>query len=121
MRITPRADQFQFIGDIYSAWNNGAANVVGVAPTGFGKTVCLGYLTEQHVGASCIIAHRQELVGQISLMLGRYGVRHNIIAADATRRAIAAAHVAEIGACFYTPSEAAEVAGVDTLGGADGV
>ena len=121
MRITPRADQFQFIGDIYSAWNNGAANVVGVAPTGFGKTVCLGYLTEQHVGASCIIAHRQELVGQISLMLGRYGVRHNIIAADATRRAIAAAHVAELGACFYTPSAPAAVAGVDTLVRADGL
>ena len=121
MRITPRADQFQFIGDIYSAWNNGAANVVGVAPTGFGKTVCLGYLTEQHVGASCIIAHRQELVGQISLMLGRYGVRHNIIAADATRRALAAAHVAELGACFYTPSAPAAVAGVDTLVRADGL
>ena len=54
-------------------------------------------------------------------MLGRYGVRHNIIAADATRRAIAAAHVAELGACFYTPSAPAAVAGVDTLVRADGL
>lgn len=115
MRITPRPDQFQFIGDIYQAWNQGAQNVVGVAATGFGKTVCLSYIVEQNVGASCVIAHRQELVGQISLMLARYGVRHNLIAAEATRRAIAAAHVAEVGACFYTPSSPATVASVDTL------
>jgi DNA repair protein RadD len=119
MKITPRPDQFQFIGDIHQQWNQGARNVVGVAATGFGKTVCLGYLTEQHPGASCVIAHRQELVGQISLMLARYGVRHNIIAADATKRAIAAAHVAELGACYYTPSAPAAVAGVDTLVRAD--
>lgn len=121
MRVIPRPDQFQFISDIHTAWNEGAANVAAVAATGFGKTVCMGYLTEQHIGASCIIAHRQELVGQISLMLARYGVRHNIIAADTTRRAIAAAHVAELGACYYTPSAPACVAGVDTLIRADGL
>lgn len=121
MKITPRPDQFQFIGDVHQAWNQGAQNVVGVASTGFGKTVCLGYLVEQHQGASCVVAHRQELVGQISMMLARYGVRHNIIAADATRRAIAAAHVAELGACYYTPSAPAAVAGIDTLVRADGL
>lgn len=119
MKIQPRPDQFRFIGDIHQAWNQGARNVVGVAATGFGKTVCLAWVVEQHPGASCVIAHRQELVGQISLMLARYGVRHNIIAADATRRAIAAAHVAEFGACFYTPSARCAVASVDTLVRAD--
>jgi DNA repair protein RadD len=121
MRITPRADQFQFIGDIYQAWNQGAQNVVGVAPTGFGKTVCLSQIVEGHPGASCLIAHRQELVGQISLMLGRYGVRHNLIAADPTRRAIAANHVAEFGQCFYTPSARCAVASIDTLVRAEGL
>lgn len=115
MRITPRADQWQFINDTYQAWNQGAVNVVGRADTGFGKTVCLGQLVEQNVGGSCVMAHRQELVGQISLMLGRYGIRHNIIAADATVRNIAAAHVAELGSCFYQPSAPVAVAGVDTL------
>lgn len=121
MKITPRADQFQFIGDIHQAWNQGAQNVVAVAATGFGKTVCLGWLHEAHQGGSCIIAHRQELVSQISMMLARYGVRHNIIAADATRRAIAAQHVAEFGACYYTPSAACAVAGIDTLVRAEGL
>lgn len=121
MKITPRADQFKFIGDIHQAWNQGAQNVVGVAATGFGKTVCLAWVVEQHPGASCAIAHRQELVGQISMMLARYGVRHNIIAADATRRAIAAAHVAEFGMCYYTPSARVAVASVDTLVRASGL
>lgn len=115
MKITPRADQWQFIGEVYQAWNQGAQNVVGRADTGFGKTVCLGQLVEQNQGGACVMAHRQELVGQISLMLGKYGIRHNIIAADATVRSIAAAHVAELGTCYYQPSAPVAVAGVDTL------
>lgn len=121
MKIQPRPDQWQFIGEIHQQWNQGARNVVGVASTGFGKTVCLSQIVEAHPGASCVIAHRQELVGQVSLMLARYGIRHNIIAADATRRAIAAAHVAEFGQCFYTPSAKCAVASVDTLVRADGL
>lgn len=115
MKYALRPDQNEFVGKIYAAWNSGAQNVVGVASTGFGKTVCLGHLVEQHPGASCVIAHRQELVGQISMTLAAYGIRHNIIAADATVRAIAALHVAEFGACYYTPSARCAVASVDTL------
>lgn len=115
MKIQPRPDQWQFINDIYQGWNQGAQHIVGVASTGFGKTVCLSQITEQNVGGTCIVAHRQELVSQISMMLARYGVRHNIIAAQATIRAIAAAHVAEFGQCFYTPSSLVGVASVDTL------
>lgn len=115
MKYTPRPDQFQFIGEIHEAWNQGAQNVLGRADTGFGKTVCLGYIVEQHPGASCVIAHRQELVGQLSMTLAKYGVRHNLIAADATVRAIAAAHVQELGASYYSPSARCAVASVDTL------
>ncbi len=115
MKITPRPDQWKFIGDIYQAWNQGAQNVVGRADTGFGKTVALSQIVEQNQGAACVMAHRQELVGQISMMLARYGLRHNIIAADNTRRDIAKAHVAEFGTCYYTPSAPVAVAGVDTL------
>lgn len=121
MKITPRPDQWQFIGDVYSAWQQGAQNVCGVAATGFGKTVCLAQIVEQHDGGSCIIAHRQELVGQISLMLARYGVRHNIVASDATTREIAKSHVSEFQACYYSPSARCAVASVDTLVRRDGL
>ena len=121
MKITPRRDQWDFMGRIHQQWNQGARAVVGVASTGFGKTVCIGQLTHDHPGASCIIAHRQELVSQISGTLARYGVRHNVIAAESTRRAIAAAHVAEHGVCYLTPSAKTAVASIDTLIRADGL
>ena len=65
-------------------WESGLKNILIVLPTGGGKTVCFSYLTSQHVGAACLIAHRSELVGQISLALARFGIRHRIIAADKT-------------------------------------
>ena len=115
MKYTLRNDQNQFVGDIYQQWNQGAKNVVGVASTGFGKTVCLGHIVEQHNDAGCVIAHRQELVSQISLTLAGYGVRHRIIAADNTVRAIAKLHLQEFGQCFHNPSAPYGVASVDTL------
>lgn len=115
MTITPRSDQFQFIGKIRQAWADGAQNVLARADTGFGKTVCLAHIHNEHPGASSIIAHRQELVGQLSITLARYGLRHNIIASDNTRRAIARAHVEEFGQCYYTPGARAAVASIDTL------
>lgn len=121
MKITPRPDQRQFIDEIHQAWHGGARNVVAVASTGFGKTVCLADIVERHDGWSCVIAHRQELVSQVSMMLARYGISHNIIAAESTRRAIAAAHVAEFGVCYYAPSAFCTVASVDTLVRAKGL
>lgn len=121
MTITPRPDQLKFIGDIHQAWNQGAQNVLAEASTGFGKTVCLSEIHSNHAGASAILAHRQELVGQLSLTLARYGLRHNIIAADTTKRAIARAHVEEFGQCYYTPGARAAVASVDTLVRAEGL
>jgi len=115
MKYTLRADQSQFVGEIYQQWGHGAKDVMGVASTGFGKTVCLGHMVEAHQGSSCVIAHRQELVSQISLTLAGYGVRHNIIAADATVRAIAAMHVTEYGQVFHNPNAKTAVASVDTL------
>lgn len=115
MTIILRDYQQKMVADIYQSWQQGAQNVLLRADTGAGKTATLAYIHNEHPGASCIIAHRQELVGQLSLTLARYGLRHNIIAADATRRAIARAHVEEFGQCFYTPGARCAVASVDTL------
>lgn len=115
MTITLRDYQITMVADVHQAWANGAQNVLLRADTGAGKTACLGYIHNEHPGASCIIAHRQELVGQLSLTLARYGLRHNIIASDSTRRAIARSHVEEFGQCYYTPGARAAIASVDTL------
>lgn len=101
--------------DIYAAWNAGAVNVLAVLPTGAGKTVTFSDIIHDHQGASCAIAHRQELVSQISLALARDSVRHRIIGPKNVVKLCVNIHMAEIGASYYDPSAPCAVAGVDTL------
>ncbi len=98
---------------VRTEWAAGARNVVMRLDTGGGKTVILAHLIGSQ--AAAVIAHRQELVGQLSLALARNGVRHDIIAPDAVRRAIARLHIDELGRSYYAPGAPCRVAGVDTL------
>jgi DNA repair protein RadD len=110
-----RPFQAKLKSDVFQAWNQGARNVLMRLDTGGGKTVTLADIVRDHNGASAVIAHRQELVGQLSLTIARYGVRHNVIAADATRRNIARLHVEELGYSLIDPGSRCVVASVDTL------
>lgn len=87
---------------------------MAVAPTGSGKTVIMGHIA-QKFPTGCAIAHRQELVGQISIALAREGMRHDIVAPKSVIRAIVQAHQEELGRTFYDPVSGWKVAGVDTL------
>jgi len=100
----------------YDAWQDPAVrNVLISMATGSGKTVLFGSILADHQGASCAIAHRQELVGQISMALGRFGVRHKIIGPTKVIKHIINEQVIELGASFYDPNAQCAVAGVDTL------
>ena len=116
-----REFQAKLKADVRAAWENGARNVLMRLDTGGGKTVTLADLVRENIGAAAVIAHRQELVGQLSLTLARYGVRHNIVASTATKRAIAKSHVEELGYCMFDPASSVVVASVDTLIKADGL
>lgn len=116
-----RPYQARLKADVHDAWAEGHDNVLMRLDTGGGKTVILSDIIQEHPGASAIIAHRSELVGQLSLALARNGVRHNVIAAKETRRAIAQEHMAELGRSFFDPGARAAVASVDTLIRADGL
>lgn len=101
--------------DIYNAWDQGFVNVLAVLPTGAGKTVLFSDIIHDHRGASCAIAHRQELVSQISLALARDKVRHRIIGPKSVVKLCVNLHMLEVGASYYDPSSTCAVAGVDTL------
>lgn len=90
-------------------------NVLVVLPTGAGKTVFFAHMVSQHSGAAVVIAHRQELVEQISMALARAGVRHRIVAPDDVIRAICSQHTADLGVCFYDANAPVGVAGVDSM------
>lgn len=103
---------------IYEAWNQGAVNVMPVAATGSGKTVLLSKVLYDEPGASIAIAHRQELVSQISIALARNGVRHRVVGAKKGSpliRVISALQVAELGYSFFDPNAKTGVGGVDTV------
>jgi DNA repair protein RadD len=101
--------------EIYQAWSQGAQNVLVQLDTGAGKTVLFTKILADHDGWSVAIAHRVELVSQISLTLARHGVRHNIIAPKAAIRNIIAIHMLELKRSYYDPQARCSVAGVDTL------
>jgi len=100
---------------IYAEWQTGNRNVLAVAPTGSGKTVLFSHVIRHNAGAVCAIAHRQELVSQISLALARDAVPHRIIGPKNVVKLCINIHLTEVRRSFYDPAAACAVAGVDTL------
>lgn len=101
---------------IYDAWDNqGADNVLGVLPTSGGKTATFSDIILDRDAPSCAIAHRQELVGQISTALARNGVRHRIIGPPKVIKLCVNLHMEEMGRSYFDPNSWHAVAGVDTL------
>ena len=111
-----RGYQQQGVTEIKQAWTQ-AQNVLYVLPTGGGKTRTFSHIVLDEAGYSCVMAHRRELITQISLSLARCGVRHRIIAPDNVIRHIIRLQMSdpEIGLSFYDPSARAGVASVDTI------
>lgn len=100
--------------NIHQAWKQ-YRNVLAVMPTGAGKTVSFTRILKEYTGDSIAIAHRQELVAQMSLTLAKRGVKHNIIAPNNVVRTICKIHADELRDCFYSPNARTYVAGVNTL------
>jgi superfamily II DNA or RNA helicase len=86
-----------------------------VLSTGLGKTVLLSQVIKDHQGLSCVMAHRQELVSQLSMSLARFEVMHRIIAPKNVIASIVREHQIEFGRTYYNANAPAAVAGVNTL------
>jgi DNA repair protein RadD len=68
-------------------------------PTGGGKTVCFSYLTERLLTANlrvALLAHREELLEQISGTLTQFNARHGVLGAGASYDRQLRAHVASV-------------------------
>ncbi len=115
MNVTLRPYQKKIILEIQAAWSSGLANLCMVLPTGAGKTTTMANIVSQEKGAVCIIVHRQELVGQISLALAENGIHHNIIAPIKVIKMIVGLHIRYFNKSFYNCDSHIAVAGVDTI------
>lgn len=112
---TLRSYQRTLLNDCQAAWADGSKVVMPVLPTGGGKTVVIGQAIAEHDGDGFAMAHRAELVGQISVALGRSEIKHTIVASDAVRRSIQMAHHEEFGRSWIDPRADWHVGSVDTV------
>lgn len=105
---------------IFTSWNEpNVSNVMAVLPTGGGKTVLMGDVIAKMNRPTCAIAHRQELVSQVSLALNREGIHHGIVAPRTTQQQIIRLHHETHGYSRYSSRSDVRVAGVDSLRDAD--
>lgn len=116
--IILRQDQWQMKCDTYSEWNNGARVVLNVLPTGGGKSIIISDIVNDKfmLGAQqAVIAHRNELVSQMSMHIARRGIKHRIIGSKSTVSGIINEHREEFGRSLVNPDAYTAVVGIDTL------
>lgn len=113
-----RPYQQKLKSDIYQSWGNGARHTLAVLPTGGGKSVVVQDIAKDVDNAGevqAIIAHRNELVAQMSGHIARAGIMHRLIAPQKAITQITRQHREEFGRSFVSPNARAAVVGVDTL------
>lgn len=76
--------QQQAVGNIRATLKSGARAPLLVLPTGGGKTVVFTFIAKGAAakGGALLLAHRKELVSQISAALERWDVPHGVVAPD---------------------------------------
>lgn len=116
--IILRPDQAVLKAKIYRSWELGARNVLAVLPTGGGKSiVATDIILDGHREGmtEVIMAHRNELVGQMSMHVAMRGIPHRIIGSKKTVSAIVQDHRAEFGRSFINPDARCAVGSVQTI------
>ena len=113
MKLRPY--QNDLVTEIDHAWSSGHKNVLAVLATGGGKTVIFSTILARLTCACVAIAHRSELVTQMSLTLARNGVMHRVIGPASLNKACVHLHISELKRSFIDQTSRCAVASVDTL------
>ncbi|AHJ10741.1 putative helicase [Rhizobium phage vB_RglS_P106B] len=117
-QIILRPDQQQLKYDIYSGWQRGMRNMLASLATGGGKSIIVSDIVLDGDRAGMrqpVIAHRNELVSQMSHHVARRGIYHRIIGDEKIVKQIRASHREEFGQSFIHPTANCSVVGIDTL------
>lgn len=117
--IVLRPDQSKIIYETYENWNSGNRNVLIQQPTGGGKSVIMSSIVKQKSDLGynqVVIAHRTELVSQMSMHIARRKIKHRIIGPKNVISQINREHRNEFnGYSFINPDAKCAVGGVDTI------
>lgn len=119
MQFEQRQYQAELKAKIYHAWNElQKRNVLAVLPTGGGKTQVFASIVAEFCaqGLNCaVIAHRNELVAQMSTTIASRGVYHRVIGNNTLMPKVISRHRRKVGKSYIKPSAITAVVGVDTL------
>lgn len=110
-----RPYQNELIDAVFEAWEDDKNTVLVQSHTGSGKTVMLTSIVQQANVPTVIIAHRIELVSQLSLALARAEIQHNIVSPTAAITEIIELHLLNGPRHYFNPTAQVIVASVDTL------
>lgn len=110
-----RKTQMRTALEIEHAWAEGHLFVGVVAPTGWGKTVLFSYLISRESDYCMALAHRRELVLQMSVKLAANGVRHRIIGPNTLIKKAVQRHMKLYGRSFYDPNSRVVAASAQSI------
>ena len=115
---TLRPYQEKLVKDTYQQWDAGKQFVAMVSATGSGKSMTLTAIvrSERDRGQYVLVlAHRQELITQLSDTMGRMEIRHQIIAANKVVRFAAKQSMENHGVNYVDPTARVFVASVQSM------
>lgn len=113
-----RPYQKKLIHDVYAKWNAGKQYVVMVSSTGSGKSLTLTQLVKMERDRGqyvLVLAHRQELITQLSETMARMEIHHAIIAAQGAIKFATRLHMENYNHNFYDPNSRVIVASVQSM------
>lgn len=116
--ITLRPYQNEIVESIREAYRDGFKCPLLRLDTGGGKTIIFSFIVSETVnkgGSPWVLAHRRELIAQISLSLALFGVKHRVCANASTVRKIRIKHFKSFGKSFVDQTSNVLVGSVQTV------
>lgn len=101
--------------EIFNTWAAGVRNVCAVLPTGGGKTHVAAHIIKTLNTDTWVIAHRKEIITQISGAMARSEVPHKMVASDDTIKLAIRGNIRKYGKDWYDPSSKVVVSSINTL------
>lgn len=113
--MTLRYYQRDALDALDNGWSRGLRCQLLRMGTGTGKTRVAASALKDNTGGGLMMAHRREIVAQLSLALAREGVRHRVIGPPDLGRLCMQGHIADLGTHFIAPGARVGVASTDSL------
>lgn len=115
---TLRPYQEKLVKETYQQWDAGKQFVAMVSSTGSGKSMTLTAIVAKERDRGqyvLVLAHRQELITQLSDTMGRMEIRHQVIAANKVVRFAAKQSMENHGVNYIDPNARVMVASVQSM------